>query len=73
MGETEQTLNGRCRGHESNMRANNDNIVSKHYKEYNYTSEEYTVTAIDREIDYNKDYGRSLDNITGFNVPKRPK
>ena len=52
--ETEQTLNGRCRDHESNMRANNDNIVSKHYKEYNHTSEDYTVTAIDRETDYNK-------------------
>ena len=39
IGETEQTLNGRCRGHESNMRSNNDNIVSKHYKEYSNTSE----------------------------------
>ena len=27
-GETEQTLNRRCRGHESNMRRDNDNIVS---------------------------------------------
>ena len=24
IGETEQTLNGRCRGHDSNMRSNND-------------------------------------------------
>ena len=54
VGETEQTLNGRCRGHDSNMRANNDNIVSKHYKEYNQTSENYAVTAIDKEVDYNK-------------------
>ena len=54
IGETAQTLKRRCRGHESNMRANNDNIVSKHYKEYNHTSEDYTVTAIDRETDYNK-------------------
>ena len=54
VGETEQTLNGRCRGHESNMRANNNNIVSKHYKEYNHTSEDYVVTAIDKEADYNK-------------------
>ena len=53
-GETEQTLNGRCRGHESNMRTNNDNIVSKHYKEYDHTSEDYTVTVIDKEADYNK-------------------
>ena len=28
--ETEQTLNRRCRGHESNIRRGNDNIVSKH-------------------------------------------
>ena len=54
VGETEQTLNGRCRGHESNMRANNDNILSKHYKEYNHTSEDYAVTAIDKESVYNK-------------------
>ena len=54
IGETEQTLNGRCRGHESNMRNNNDNIVSKHYKEYNHTSEDYVVTAIDKEPDYNR-------------------
>ena len=54
VGETEQTLNGRCRGHESNMRANSDNILSKLYKEYNHTSEDYAVTAIDKESDYNK-------------------
>ena len=54
IGETEQTLNGRCRGHESNMRSNNDNIVSRHYKEYYHTSEDYTVTAINKETDYNK-------------------
>ena len=36
------------------MRANNDNILSKHYKEYNHTSEDYAVTAIDKESDYNK-------------------
>ena len=54
IGETEQTLNGRCSGHESNIRSNNDNIVSKHYKEYNHTSEDYVVTAIDRELDYNR-------------------
>ena len=53
-GETEQTLNRRCRGHESNMRRDNDNTVSKHYKEYNHTNEDYTVTAIDKETDYNK-------------------
>ena len=54
VGEREQTLNGRCRGHESNMRANNNNIVSKHYKEYNHTNGDYAVTATDKEADYNK-------------------
>ena len=54
VGETEQTLNRRCRGHESNMRRHNDNIVSKHYKEYNHTNDNYIVTAIDKETDYNK-------------------
>ena len=36
------------------MRANHDNILSEHYKEYNHTSEDYAVTAIDKEPDYNK-------------------
>ena len=54
VGETEQTLNIRCRGHESNMRRHNDNIVSKHYKEYNHTRDDYIVAAIEKETDYNK-------------------
>ena len=54
IGETEQTLNRRCRGHESNIRRDNDNIVSEHYKECKHACEEYTVTAIDKETDYNK-------------------
>ena len=33
IGETEQRLNGRCRGHESNMRSNSDNIDLRHCKE----------------------------------------
>ena len=36
------------------MRIDNDDIVSKHYKEYNHTCNDYTVTAIDKETDYNK-------------------
>ena len=52
--ETEQMLNRKCRWHKSNVRRHNDNIVSKHYKEYNQTSDDYIVTAIDKETDYNK-------------------
>ena len=48
IGKTEKTLNKRCGGHESNMRRDNDNMVSKHYKEYNHTSDDYTITAIDK-------------------------
>ena len=36
------------------MRRYNDNIVSKHYKEYNHMGDDYIVTAIDKETDYNK-------------------
>ena len=37
------------------MRRDNDNIVLKPYKEYNHISDDYTVTAIDKETDkYNK-------------------
>ena len=70
IGETEQTLNGRCRGHESNMRSNNDNIVSTHYKQYNYTSEDYIVMAIDKETDYNK---RLRLEETWMILPQRTK
>ena len=36
------------------MRRDNDNIVFKYYKGYNHTSDDYIVTAIAKEIDYNK-------------------
>ena len=36
------------------MKRDNDNIVSKHYKEYNHTSDDYIGTAIDKKTDYNK-------------------
>ena len=36
------------------MRGDNDNIESRCYKEYNHTSDDYTVTAIDKETNYNK-------------------
>ena len=36
------------------MRSNNDSIVSKHYEQYSHTSEDYIVTARDKETDYNK-------------------
>ena len=36
------------------MRRDNDNIVSKHYKEFNRTSNDYIATAIDKETDYNE-------------------
>ena len=56
-------LNRRCRGHESNMRRADDSIVSKHYKEYNHTTDDNIVTAIGKETDYNKRFEirRSLD------------
>ena len=36
------------------MRRYNDNKVYKHYKEYNHTTDDYIVTAVDKETDYNK-------------------
>ena len=46
VGETDQTLNQRCR--------NNDNIVSKHYNGYTHTSDDYLIYAVDTKTDYNK-------------------
>ena len=36
------------------MKRESDNIVSQHYKQYNHTSDDYTVAATDTERDYDK-------------------
>ena len=54
IGDTENTLSIRCRGHISNMNTHNLNHLTKHYKRYNHTSEDYIVCATDKESDKNK-------------------
>jgi hypothetical protein len=54
VGETSNTLNTRCRGHESAIRTNQLHPVAKHFNTANHTPESYSITAIDRERDKNK-------------------
>ena len=54
IGETENTLNTRCRGHETNMRSYNDNLVSRHFKSYNHTFDDYSILVLQPETDKNK-------------------
>ena len=54
IGETENTLNTRCRGHESNMKSENQNLISQHFKQYNPTYNDYSITALMHEEDKNR-------------------
>jgi hypothetical protein len=54
VGETSNTLNQRCRGHESTIRTNKEHPVADHYNTNNHTPESYSITAIDREPDKNR-------------------
>ena len=44
----------RCRGHESNIRNMNVNLVSNNYGKYNHTVEDYIIHALYKERDKHK-------------------
>ena len=50
-GETENILNTRCRGPESNIRNMTENPVSNHYGSYIHTIEDCMFFAVDKERD----------------------
>ena len=54
VGESENTLSKRCRGHESNMRNVRDNLVSQHSGSYNHTYKDYCISVVHSETDKNK-------------------
>jgi hypothetical protein len=54
IGESSNTMNTRCRGHESAIRTDQLHPVAKHYNKNNHTPTSYTITAIDQEANKNK-------------------
>ena len=54
VGESSNTMNTRCRGHVSTIRTSKDHPVALHYRSYNHTTEDFTITIIDKEQDKNR-------------------
>ena len=53
-GESSNTMNTRCRGHVSTIKTSKDHPVALHYRSYNHTTEDFTITAIDKDQDKNR-------------------
>ena len=41
-------MNCRCRGYESSIRTNKDHPVAIHYRSYNHTIDDYSITIVDK-------------------------
>ena len=50
-GRTSNTMSTRCRGHESNVRKENNQTVAIHHRSYDHNPDEHNVTIVDKEID----------------------
>ena len=47
--ETSNTMNNRCRGHESSIRTEKDHQVAIQYRSYNHTIDDSSITTMDKE------------------------
>ena len=54
VGENENTINIRCRGHDGNIWNMTDNPVTNCYGSDNHTIENYMICAVDKERDKNR-------------------
>ena len=54
VGESSNTMNTRCRGHVSIIKTSKDHPVTLHYRSYNHTTEDFTITVIDKDQDKNR-------------------
>ena len=54
IGETSNTMNNRCRGRDSSIRTEKDHPVAIHYRPYNRTIDDYSITIVDKEPDKNR-------------------
>ena len=48
VGECLNTMNTRCRGHISTIKTSKDHPVALHYRSYNHTKEDFTITITHR-------------------------
>ena len=54
VGETSNTMNSRYRGHESSIRTEKDHPVATHYRSYNHTIGDYSITIVDKGTNKNR-------------------
>ena len=54
VGETSNTMNNRCRGHESAIRTEKDHPVAIHNRSHNHPIYDYSITIVDKETDKNR-------------------
>ena len=54
VGETSNTINNRCRGHGNSIRAEKNHPVAIHYRSYNHTIDNYSITTVYTEPDKNR-------------------
>ena len=47
-------MNTRCRGHVSTVKTSKHHPVALHYRSYNHTTEDFTITVIDKDEDKNR-------------------
>ena len=54
VGEGSKNMNTRCRRHVSTIKTSKDHPVALHYRSYNHTTEDFTITVIDKDQDKNR-------------------
>ena len=71
VGETTNSMNCRCTGHESSIRTNKDHPVAIHYRSYNHTLDDYSITIVDKEKKqkWKTKIRRSMDDPTEYTNP----
>ena len=69
--KTSNSMNCRCRGHESPIRTNKDHPVAIHYRSYNHTIDDYSITIVDKEKKQKQKIKtrRSTDDLTKYINP----
>ena len=73
--ESSNTMNTRCRGHVSTIRSSKDHPVAVHYRSYNHTTEDFSITIIDKgpRQKWKIEIRGIMDHTTGHFHNKRPK
>ena len=52
--ETSNTMDSGCRGHESSNRTEKDHPVAIHYRSYNHTIDDFSITIVEKESNKNR-------------------